>query len=64
MAVTTDVSLCSRSVLNTFTVRATKQHPVNISFSSTGTSVLVFYRVDKSRVLVLVRVISASALVI
>ena len=32
MAVTTDLSFCSRSVLTTFTVRVTKQHPVNVSF--------------------------------
>ena len=32
MAVTTDSSPCSRSVDITFTVRVTKQHPVNISF--------------------------------
>ena len=32
MGVSTDLRLCSRSVLITFTVRVTKQHPVNISF--------------------------------
>jgi len=32
MTVANDSSPCSRSVLITFTVRVTKQHPVNISF--------------------------------
>ena len=45
---------CSRSVLITFTVRVTKQHPLNIS-----TSVPVFYRIIKICVLVRVRVIKA-----
>ena len=36
MAVTTDLSPCSRSVIITFTVRVTKQHPVNISFLKTS----------------------------
>ena len=36
MAVTTDFSPCSRSVLITFTVRVTKRYPVNISFLKTS----------------------------
>ena len=32
MAVTTDLSPCSRSVLIAFTFRVTKRHPVNVSF--------------------------------
>ena len=35
MAVSTDLSPCSRFVLITFTVRVTKQHPVNLSFLKT-----------------------------
>ena len=36
MAVSTDLSPCSRSVLFTFTVRVTKRRPVNISFLKTS----------------------------
>ena len=38
MAVTTDLSPCSRSVLVTYTVCVTKQHLVNISFLKTSTA--------------------------
>ena len=58
MVVTTELSPCSRSVPITFTVRVTKQHPVNISFLKTTA---VHYRVTKC-VLVRVHIIKSLGL--